>query len=80
MLDADLTLLIRKGGEDNVTLEAELPGSLRAPVEKGDPAGWVYVRQSGTTVACVPVVAAEDVGLRSLGDGVSHVFEKWCFQ
>ena len=79
-LDGDLTLLIRKGGESAVSLAADLPESLGAPVAAGDAVGWVNVLQNGETVAQIRVVATEDAPLRGLGDGLGRVLRSWCFQ
>lgn len=79
-LDADLTLLIKKGEERQIALEAELPESLMAPVNTGDVVGSVRVVRGGEVVARVPVAATESVAARSLGNGLRHVLEKWCFQ
>ena len=75
-----LTLLVKKGGEAAVSLEADLPDSLAAPVTAGDAVGWVNVLRDGETVAQIPVVAAEDAPLRGLGDGLHRVLMDWCFQ
>lgn len=80
MLDQDLTLLVKKGGESGVTLSAELPESVAAPVAAGDRVGWVNVLRDGAVVARLPVVAAESVALRSVGDALRRVFDRWCFQ
>lgn len=79
-LNADLTLLIKKGEERQITLEADLPESIFAPVLAGDEVGSVRVVRAGEVVARVPVVATESVAARSLGNGFRHVLEKWCFQ
>ena len=79
-LDGDLTLLVKKGGEAAVTLDADLPPSLSAPVTAGAAVGWVNVMQDGDTVAQIRVVAAEDAPLRGLSDGLRLVLKDWCFQ
>lgn len=79
-LDGDLTLLVKKGAEAGVSLQADLPESVSAPVNEGDVVGWVSVLQDGETVAKLPVVAAESVALRGMGDALRRVFDKWGFQ
>lgn len=79
-LNADLTLLIKKGEERSITLEADLPEALTAPVRTGDVVGSVRVVRGGAVTARVPVVAAESVPARSLVYGLGHVLKKWCFQ
>ena len=80
LLGDDLTLLVKKGGEAGVTLSAELPAQVTAPVQAGDVVGWVSVLKDGSEAARIPVVAAEDVAVRSLGDALRHVFDRWGFQ
>ncbi|MBR3504021.1 MAG: D-alanyl-D-alanine carboxypeptidase [Clostridia bacterium] len=79
-LDGDVTLLVKKGGESAVSLAADLPQSLSAPVTAGEAVGWVNVLKDGETVAQIRVVSAEDAPLRGLSDGLGVVFRAWCFQ
>jgi len=67
MLDGDLTLLVNKGDEQRVQLAPDLPESLAAPIEAGDPVGSVTVKVDGRPVAQIPVVACESVAARNRG-------------
>ena len=67
MLDGDLTLLVNKGDEQRVQLSPDLPESLAAPIEAGDPVGSVTVNVDGRPVARIPVVACESVAVRNRG-------------
>ena len=58
-----VNLVLRKGEEKNVTLEAALVTSIAAPVKKGDMLGEIRVKQGDTVVAIVPAVAGESVEL-----------------
>ena len=58
-----VSLLLRKGEEKGVTLEAALADSVSAPVQKGDLLGEIRVKQGEQVVASVPAVAGEDVPL-----------------
>ena len=80
LLDGNLTLLVKKGGEADISLEAELPESVTAPVGEGEVIGYVSVRKDGETVARLPIVAASAVPVRGIGDALRHVFDKWGFQ
>ena len=58
-----VSLLLRKGEEKQVSLEAALAQSVGAPVRKGDLLGEIRVKRGGQTVAAVPAVAGETVEL-----------------
>ena len=77
MLDGDLTLLVEKGGEQDVQLAPELPESLSAPVEAGQAVGSVAVRRGGRVVARIPVVACAAVEAKGLSGGLRRLWESW---
>lgn len=52
---------LRKDGSETVTLERSLPESAAAPIEAGDRIGTLQVCINGSTVASVPLIAAETV-------------------
>ncbi len=79
-LDADLTLLIRRGEEQQIALRPNLPEQAIAPVEQGEYIGSVDVLLGERVVAQVPVVAAESVGRKRFLDGWARVLNRWCFQ
>ena len=56
-------LLLRKGEESGVTIEAALVESASAPVRKGDELGELRVKKDGQVVAVLPAVAGESVEL-----------------
>lgn len=58
-----VNLLLRKGEEKTVTLEAALAESIAAPVKKGDMLGEIRVKQGDTVIAVVPAVAGDNVEL-----------------
>ena len=58
-----VSLLLKKGEEKGVTLEAALAESISAPVQRGDLLGEVRVKRGEQVVASVPAVAGEDVPL-----------------
>ncbi len=80
LLGRGLTLLVKKGAEADVTLSAELPERVSAPVGAGDVIGWVSVLQNGAETARLPVIAAQSVAVRGLGDAFRHVFDAFFFQ
>ena len=56
-------LLMRKGEEREVSLEAALLESVTAPVQKGDAVGEIRVKRGERIVATLPAVAGEDAQL-----------------
>lgn len=56
-------LLIRKGDQSRVSIEAALLESVTAPVRQGDVLGEIRVKLDGETVRTLPAVAGETVEL-----------------
>ncbi len=79
-LDEDLTLLLRKGDEAQIKLQANLPTHLTAPVRKGMQVGYVDVLLGDRVVAQVRVAASDDVRRQSFLDGLRRVLRLWCFR
>ena len=80
MLQGDLTLLMKKGGEQAVELLPNLPPSVQAPLSMGDLVGSVDVALDGRVIASIDVVAAQSVGRQDFADGLRRVFGRWLFQ
>ncbi len=76
-LDGELTLLVAKGDEQSVQLNPNLPESLAAPVDAGDPAGTVDVIVDGKTVASIPVVTMEAVAGRGIRPALQRFWQNW---
>ncbi|MDR1600693.1 MAG: D-alanyl-D-alanine carboxypeptidase [Oscillospiraceae bacterium] len=74
---ADVDLLLTKGKERDLEIEATLAESLPAPVRKGDPIGVVNVTLNGQTVMTVPAVAAVDVPYPGFVEGVLTIMRNW---
>ena len=79
-LAEDLTLLVRRGDEQQIRLQANLPEQASAPIEKGEHMGSVDVLLGDRVVGRVQVVAAESIGRRRFSDGFRQVLQLWCFQ
>jgi len=79
-LDEDLTLLLRKGDESQIKLQANLPTYLTAPVKRGMQVGYVDVLLGERVVAQVRVAASDDVRRQSFLDGLRRVLSLWCFR
>lgn len=56
-------LLMKKGEQDEVSLEAALVERIHAPVKKGDVIGEIRVKRGDQIVKTLPAVAGEDVEL-----------------
>ena len=59
----EAALLLRRGEEKKVTLEAALRESVTAPVRQGDLMGEIRVKKDGKTVLVLPALAGEAVEL-----------------
>ena len=76
-LGQGLTLLLRSGMQSQLSFEAELTESVAAPVRAGDPLGNVWVLLAGKRIAQLPAVAAQDVRLPGMLEGVIRLWENW---
>ncbi len=79
-LDDNLTLLVRRGDEQKISLKANLPEMAQAPIEKGEHMGSVDVLLGDRVVGRIQVIASEKVERRSFFDGLRNVLRQWCFQ
>ena len=77
VLDGDLTLLVTKGGEQDVSLVPELPDRVEAPVAAGDLIGYVRVEQGGRTLAKLPVVAASAAEIKGFDGNLKKLLRHW---
>ena len=77
VLDGALTLLVQKGGEQDVTLAPDLPEALDAPVRAGEIVGSVEVVRDGRVVARLPVASAASVESRGLANALRRVLWRW---
>lgn len=77
VLDGDLTLLVSKGQEQEISLAPELPESLTAPVEAGQQAGHVRVELDGRTLARLPVITASASEVKGIGGGLKRILGNW---
>lgn len=79
-LGEDLTLLLKKGEEGLVSLQASLPESIDAPVKKGEHVGDVDVRLGERLVARLPILAADEAPLQRFSDGWRRVKQNWFYE
>jgi D-alanyl-D-alanine carboxypeptidase (penicillin-binding protein 5/6) len=79
-LDENMTLLIEKGEEGQITLTPHLPESVRVPIRAGQRVGSVDVIKDGRVVGQVAVAAAETVNAQNYWDVVRRVLGSWRFK
>lgn len=76
-LGTGLSMLLKTGQKKSLSFETELPDSLTAPVKKGQEIGTVRILLNGTVIATLPAVAAEDIPLPGMLDGITRLWENW---
>ena len=72
-----VSMLLRPGQAENLSVELVLPESLRAPLAAGTEVGDIHVLLSGTVVASVPAVLAQEVRLPGFLEGFIRIGEGW---
>ena len=72
-----LAMLMRRGEEKGLRLEAVLPDSVTAPIRQGDPLGEARVMRGDEEVARLPLVAGQDVLLPGFLEGLLRILEGW---
>ena len=76
-LGSGLSMLLRPGEQSKLTYETVLPESVAAPVRAGQPLGTVRLLLDERVVAEIPAVAAQDVRLPGLLEGLFRLWENW---
>ena len=74
---AGLSMLLKMGQEKQLTLEVELPEEVQAPIAAGDALGVERVKLAGQEIAKLTAVAARDVGMPGLLEGLLRVLRNW---
>ncbi|MCL2811213.1 MAG: D-alanyl-D-alanine carboxypeptidase [Clostridia bacterium] len=77
VIGRDLAMLMRRGEEKGLRLEAVLPNSVNAPIRKGAPLGEAIVMRGDEEVARLPLVAGQDVLLPGFLEGLLRILEGW---
>ena len=80
LLGEDLTLLLAKGGEDDVTFSADLPETLRAPISAGEICGSVDVLLCGETVATLPLLAGASSQPSGFMPALRRIWQNWSIE
>jgi len=76
-LDGDLTLLVKKGDEQGISLVPSLPESVEAPIRYGEVVGSVDVVVENRVIARIPVVATHEVASKGFGNALRRILENW---
>lgn len=72
-----LSMLLRAGQADQLSVELILPESIQAPMAAGTEIGRMRVLLAGRTVAELPAVLASDVRLPGFLEGFMRIGELW---
>lgn len=76
-LGKGLTMLLKTGQKNQLSFEAELPESVQAPVKAGQEIGKIRLLLDGRPVAELPAVAAGEVRLPGMLEGLRRMLENW---
>ena len=71
------SFLIKKGEQNQVSLEAALVESVNAPVQRGDVLGEIRVKQGDKVVQVLPAVAGETVELPGLINALLRIRDRF---
>lgn len=77
MLNGNCGVLLKKGSENNVVQNVNLPQKISAPVEKGQKIGQVTYTLDGKLLQTVDIISDKEVKKESLMNVASYVYEKW---
>lgn len=77
MLNGNCGVLLKKGSENNVVQNVNLPQKISAPVENGQKIGQVTYSLDGKVLQTVDIVSDKEVKKESLMNVVSYIYEKW---
>ena len=70
-------LLMKKGDQAGVALEAALVERVTAPVKKGDVLGEIRVKRGEEVLQVLPAVAGEDVALPGMIDSLIRIRDRF---
>ena len=76
----DVQLLMKKGEESRIALEAALVSDVAAPVRRGDVIGEVRVKMDGQILTTVPAQAGETVELPGFLNALLRIRDRFMFR
>jgi len=71
----EISILVKKGDAETITVEQELYTKLRAPIEKGQQIGELVIKQNDAEIDRYPLVAEEAVKQASIKDLYIHLMK-----
>lgn len=72
-----LSMLLRAGQSNKLSIEMQLPESIQAPMDKGTQVGTIQVLLEGRIVAELPAVLSQDVRLPGYLEGFFRIRDHW---
>lgn len=72
----EVVLVMPRGEDKGITQQAELPRSLKAPLQRGEKVGYWIVRQGGQEKLRVPLVTASEVAETDFYTALRKVFRR----
>lgn len=73
--DGQLSVLLPKTADGNITREAVFYEDLTAPVKKDETVGTVSVRLDGELLGEIPIIAAESIERLTIGFSIGRIFK-----
>lgn len=76
--DRDIFVLHKKGATSDFTVEVEIDGDLKAPIEKGSAVGEIVVKATdGTVIGRANLITLDDIESRTYLDALADVMRNW---
>lgn len=76
-VERDVARFVSRDEKANYEIKYDLPGSVKAPLKKGDKVGEAYLVKDGVIVDKVAIVANEDVERMSFFDAIGEIAKNW---
>lgn len=73
----DFSILTKKGEQDNVQIDYELPQTLKAPLSSGNKVGKAIISRDGNVLKEVELEIRQDIEKLSLKDTFGRIIEEW---
>lgn len=73
----DYSIIDNKKEKGKITKEIILEENIKAPVEKGQKVGVLYIKKGDSVMGEIEIVAEEDVKHRNIFDVIKLYFQKW---
>jgi len=70
-------VVLKKGEENNIIQNVNLPDSISAPIKEGDKLGEISYSQNNETIATIDIVAKNSVDKIDFPNMIKYVFKSW---